>query len=71
MNELGALYRDCHGVTQDYNQERQWFQKAADKGNPAAMDDLATLYAQGLGVPANSSEAEEWRMRAQRTRAGD
>jgi hypothetical protein len=30
------LYENGYGVTQDYGQARQWYQKALDAGNPDA-----------------------------------
>jgi TPR repeat protein len=35
----------------------RWFQKAADKGNPAGMYDLATMYESGRGVSKNPGTA--------------
>ena len=32
MINLGALYADGQGVTQDYAKAREWYEKAADQG---------------------------------------
>ena len=32
MHSLGLLYRDGYGVAQDYAKAREWYEKAADKG---------------------------------------
>jgi Sel1 repeat len=42
-NYLAWLYWNGWGVTQDYRQTRQWYQKAAAAGNPIAVDKLAVL----------------------------
>ena len=50
MVYLGLLYANGQGVAQDYIQERDWFEKAADKGSADAMTALASLYEHGDGV---------------------
>jgi TPR repeat protein len=37
-----------------------WFKKAADKGNEVADRNIAMMYLQGLGVPADKAEAVRW-----------
>ena len=37
-----------------------WFRKAADLGEPKAMNNLAQLYRYGLGVPKDENEARRW-----------
>ena len=34
---LGLLYANGQGVAKDYAKAREWFEKAADKGNAGAM----------------------------------
>ena len=36
MFDLGLLYANGQGVAQDYIKAREWFEKAADKGNARA-----------------------------------
>ena len=36
MTNLGRLYSNGHGVAQDYAKAREWFEKAADKGDEHA-----------------------------------
>jgi TPR repeat protein len=43
------------GVKQDTSKAREWFEKAADKGDAASMGALGLLYA-----PTNSAKAREW-----------
>jgi TPR repeat protein len=52
MNELGDMYYSGsqyygRGVAKDYAQARQWYEKAADKGNVVAMNNLDVLYQNG------------------------
>jgi TPR repeat protein len=44
MYDLGLMYENGDGVAQDYGKAREWFQKAADKGNKWAMYELGWLY---------------------------
>jgi len=45
---------------QDYASAASWFHAAAAQGNVAAEYNLGVLYAGGLGVPRNQSEAVNW-----------
>jgi TIR domain/Sel1 repeat len=44
MRNLGILYENGQGVPQDYAKAREWYEKAVDKGNVAAMNNLAFLW---------------------------
>ena len=33
---LGEMYEDGQGVSQDYQQAKTWYQKAAEQGDPSA-----------------------------------
>jgi hypothetical protein len=57
---LGMLYYEGHGVTQDYAMARQWWEQAAAQGNAAAQYNLGVLYKKGQGVPQNDATAREW-----------
>jgi TPR repeat protein len=48
------LYQKGQGVTQDYAKAREWYQKAADAGDPIAMDNLGVLYRDGPGGAQDS-----------------
>ena len=37
MTNLGVLYEDGHGVPQDYQTAKKWFEKAAAAGDAEAM----------------------------------
>jgi TPR repeat protein len=60
MFNLGLLYADGQGVTQDYVRAREWYEKAAEKGFPRAMGNLGLLYQNGLGVAQDYAKAREW-----------
>ena len=47
MINLGVLYENGRGVPQDYAKAREWYEKAADKGDADAMIDLGLLYENG------------------------
>ena len=60
MNSLGALYYNGDGVAQDYAKVREWYEKAADKGDAVAMTSLGWLYQNGQGVAQDLAKAREW-----------
>lgn len=57
---IGALYGNGHGVTQDYDQAMQWYQKAADLGESLAMNNIAWFYDKGRGLKEDAQEAARW-----------
>ena len=57
---LGLRYEKGHGVPQDYDQARQWYEKAAAQGDALAQFQLGYLYAQGHGVPQDYVQAVKW-----------
>jgi hypothetical protein len=57
---LGMLYYEAHGVTQDYATARQWWEQAAAQGNAAAQYYLSVLYDKGQGVPQDYATARQW-----------
>jgi TPR repeat protein len=59
MYYLGVLYAEGFGVTQDYVKAREWWEKAADKGDWDAMGNLGRLYANGWGVAQDYAKARE------------
>jgi CHAT domain/Sel1 repeat len=64
MDNLGLLYRDGKGVTQDYGKALQWFQRAADAGDADAMNHLGWLYDGGRDVAQDYDKAREWYQKA-------
>ena len=57
---LGMLYYEGHGVTQDYATARHWWEQAAAQGNAWAQYRLGVLYQKGRGVPQDDAMAREW-----------
>jgi uncharacterized protein len=43
MVNLGLLYDNGHSVAQDYAKAREWYEKAADKGDADAKAQLEQL----------------------------
>ena len=57
---LGLAYEKGEGIKQDSAEAAKWYQKAAEKGYPAAEFNLAVLYANGNGVPSSMTDALKW-----------
>ena len=57
---LGLMYSEGYGVSQDYKEAAQWFRLAAKQGHPDAQLNLGILYAEGAGVPQNYVLAHKW-----------
>lgn len=68
---LGQAYaRGVYGK-QDLEQAAQWYQKAADQGQIAALVNLGGMYRQGRGVPRDDARAEAlWREASQSSSTG-
>jgi TPR repeat protein len=47
-------------VAQDYAKAREWYEKAADKGEAYAMTNLGRLYSNGHGVAQDYARTREW-----------
>jgi TPR repeat protein len=60
MVNLGWLYANGQGVTQDYVKAREWYEKGAEKDNANAMVNLGLLYDNGEGVTQDYAKAREW-----------
>jgi TPR repeat protein len=59
MTKLGDNYRyGQEGVAQDYGKAREWYEKAAAKGESKAMVSLGFLYT--FGHPQDYAKAREW-----------
>jgi TPR repeat protein len=52
------------GVSQDYAQAVQWYQKAADQSHPLAQFNLGIMYAAGQGVPCDEAKSMGWMQKA-------
>lgn len=62
--QLGMRYLLGKGVKQDYQTASEHFEKAANRGNPYAQNELAYLYAFGKGVPQDYAAALSWYQKA-------
>ncbi len=64
QTKLGLLYARGQGVSKDYTQARQWYEKAAEQGSAEAQLQLGWLYFVGLGVSMDSMKAYQWYLQA-------
>ena len=62
--DLGLMYGNGQGVSQDYTQAARWFREAAEQGNVAAQFNLGVIYSDGKGVPQDFTQAIPWYRRA-------
>ena len=60
QHNLGIMYVDGRGVSQDYPEAVRWWRLAADQGVAGAQHNLGLMYANGQGVPQNYVEAHMW-----------
>ena len=60
QRELGWMYREAKGVTQNYPEALKWYQKAVEQGHPAAQGGLGHMYDEGKGVKQDKKEAVKW-----------
>ena len=57
---LGWFYSRGRGIEQSYTKTKQWWEKAAEKGNAQAMFALGSLYENGNGVMRDYTKAKDW-----------
>ncbi len=57
---LGVMYQNGQGVTQDYAETLKWYRKAAEQGLATAQYSLGEMYKKGLGVKKDRREARKW-----------
>jgi len=60
QSNLGLMYNNSLGVSQDYAEAMKWFRKAADQGDADAQYSLGLMYAIGKGVPQDYVLAYMW-----------
>ena len=58
--ELGHMYENGRGVTQDYAEAMKWYRLAADQGYAKAQNNLGYMYRRGEGVSQDNAEAVKW-----------
>ena len=57
---LGYMYDNGYGVTEDYKEAMKWYRRAAEQGNARAQYNLGLMYEGGYGVPQNNVQAHMW-----------
>ena len=60
QSNLGLLYYNSLGVSQDYAEAMKWFRKAADQGDAVGQYYMGLMYYDGKTVPQNYAEATKW-----------
>ena len=71
QNNIGHLYEQGFGVSQDYSQAMTWYKQAASGGFAVAEHNVGMLYSQGFGVAKNEREAVKWFRRAAKQELAD
>jgi TPR repeat protein len=67
-----GYYAGVDGLPQDFAQAARYFQVLANLGDTRAMTTLGLMYARGIGVPKNMSEAvRKWRFAAANEKTAD
>jgi TPR repeat protein len=61
---IGVMYANALGVTQNYTEAMRWYRMAADQENVRAQCDIGALYLLGFGVAQNQLEAMRWYRKA-------
>jgi TPR repeat protein len=64
QNNIGHLYEQGFGVSQNYTEAMNWYRKAADQGLAEAQHNMGMLYYHGYGVAENQRTAAGWFKRA-------
>ena len=57
---LGVMYQEGRGGTQDHKTAVKWYTRAADQGNASAQNNLGHMHQNGKGVPQDHAEAFKW-----------
>jgi uncharacterized protein len=57
---LGVMYDQGRGVTQDDQEAVKWYRLAAEQGDATAQINLGVMYANGRGVTQDDQEAVKW-----------
>ncbi|OLP04663.1 tetratricopeptide repeat protein, partial [Rhodoferax antarcticus] len=50
QSNLGVMYENGQGVSQDYKEAVKWYRLAAEQGNANAQSNLGVMYFNGQGV---------------------
>ena len=60
QKNLGFMYHNGDGVSQDYKTAMKWFRLAAKQGHATAQYNLGLMYRNGRGVPQDNKTAVKW-----------
>ena len=60
QNNLGVMYENGYGTTQDYKKAAKWYRLAAEQGQGVAQEQLGELYFRGIGVLQDDEQAFKW-----------
>ena len=60
QSNLGVMYDNGKGVTQDSAEAVKWYRKAADQGYAMAQSNLGLMYGNGNGVLQDTIAAHMW-----------
>jgi len=61
---LGSIYYQGKGVSQDYKEAAKWFRLSAEQGEKVAQFTLGKMYEEGKGVKQDKAEAIKWYQKA-------
>ncbi len=60
QDNLGSMYYNGRGVSQDYKEALRWYRAAAEQGDASAQYGLGFMYYNGQGVPQDYIQAHMW-----------
>ncbi|MCK5715832.1 MAG: sel1 repeat family protein, partial [Nitrosomonadaceae bacterium] len=60
QNNLGWMYEEGKGVTQDYQEAAKWYHLAAEQGDVDAQNNLGVMYVKGTGINQDYILARMW-----------
>ena len=60
QHNLGFMYQQGRGVTQDDREAVRWYRAAAEQGNAKAQTNLGFMYYRGRGVARDDRQALRW-----------
>ncbi|KAF9350230.1 hypothetical protein BGX26_011558 [Mortierella sp. AD094] len=63
-SDIGYMYQNGYGMTQDHSKAVEWYVKAANQGNADAQNNLGSIYRNGYGLTQDYSKAVEWYQKA-------
>ena len=71
QNNLGVMYTQGRGVSQDYQEALKWYRRAAEQGIASAQNNLGLMYEKGRGARKDLIRAHMWYHVAAAALSGD